>query len=114
LIIKNVFFDFVTKFISKKHPEIDHNFKIEDEVIQEFKAFLQERNMAFQPSDIDKDLPFIKRQIKAQIFSHLWGMDEGFKIIVMADEQVQKALTLWDEAEELLRKSHHIKITKSH
>lgn len=114
LIIKNVFFDFATKLIGKKRLEIDRNFKIDEAVMEEFKAFLQERSIAFAAGDLDEDLSFIKRQIKAQIFSHLWGMDEGFKIIVMADEQVQKALTLWDEAEELLRKSHHLQLNKSH
>ncbi len=105
LMSKNIFFNFATTFLSKKRSVIDKDFAVDNEVIKQFGNYLKEQEIAFQSSDLSQDVDFIKMQIKAQIFSHLWGMDEGFKIVIAKDKQVKKALTLWDEAEELIGKT---------
>jgi carboxyl-terminal processing protease len=109
LMSKNIFFNFATTFLSKNRSGIDKDFAVDDEVIRQFEDYLQEQKIAFQSSDVSRDIDFIKMQIKAQIFSHLWGMDEGFKIVIAKDKQVIKALTLWDEAEGLIRKARQSK-----
>ena len=82
---------------------IDKNFKVDEEVIANFKEYLQKNKIGFTDKDVEENLPQIKAQIRQEVFSAIWGSEEGYKIASDQDPQVLKALELLPKAEALLK-----------
>ena len=82
---------------------IDKNFKVDEEVIANFKEYLQKNKIGFTDKDVEENLPQIKGQIRQEVFSAIWGSEEGYKIASDQDPQVLKALELLPRAEALLK-----------
>ena len=49
----------------------------------------------------DKDLSTIKAWIRGQIAKNIWGNEGLYRVIVAIDNQFQKAVTLFPEAEKI-------------
>ncbi len=106
LYARQVFFDFAVDWRSK-HPEIPRDFKVTDEVRDEFFRFADSRTgaPADQPAKqsylAEKDPAQIDRAIREEIANAVYGRDAGYRIGLEGDVQFQKALTLFPEAEKL-------------
>ena len=77
-------------------------FAITEEILNDFRQFLRERNIEFTEEDISANADYIKRQIRQGVFTSHFGIQEGFKISVEGDNQVQKALTEMPAAKTLM------------
>ena len=53
--------------------------------------------------DFQENLPQIKNQIRQEIFTALWGPEEGYKVASAQDKQIQAALGEFPKAEALLK-----------
>jgi carboxyl-terminal processing protease len=82
---------------------IDKNFKVDDAILADFKEFLLKDKITFTDKDFQENLPQIKAQIRQEVFSAIWGSEEGYKIAAEQDPQIQKALELLPKAEALLK-----------
>jgi len=78
-------------------------------MVEEFKRYLQERNIEFTDRDLEESLEFIKRRIKQEVFISTYGLQEGYKVGIEGDDQVMKALSLMPDAEQLLLSSNNFK-----
>jgi tRNA(Ile)-lysidine synthase TilS/MesJ len=67
----------------------------------EFQAFLDKRKIAWTPADLEADRDRLRTEIRQAIASTLWGMDEGYKVLMETDRQMQRALELFPEAQQL-------------
>lgn len=99
--------DFVTNFLGSK-PAITKNFVVDDSVIAAFKAYLKKRNIAFTDQDIADNLDWIKLQIKREVFTSVYGLEEGFKVEAEADPEISKAVELLPQARALYEKARTI------
>jgi carboxyl-terminal processing protease len=77
-------------------------FEVTDAILDDFREFLKNRKVEFTAQDIVDNLDFIKRRIKQEIFTSAFGFEEGFRIAVQGDTQVQKALDVLPEARVLM------------
>ena len=113
---KDVFFQYARRLTSGQVPSAP-NFKLEnqeknpksipaleitDAILLDFKGFLSERNIDFSNEDIQSNVDFIKRRIRQEVFTSLFGLQEGFRIAVQGDTQVLKALEMMPEAKLLM------------
>ena len=62
-------------------------------------------NFSFKPEDFEDAVDEIKREIKREIFSSLWGVERGWKVLMENDPVVKKAVEVLPESEALLKKS---------
>jgi len=85
-----------------KTPRILPKFEITDGILEDFKEFLRGKRLEFTSDDIQSSLDFIKRRIKQEVFTSSFGLQEGFKIAIQGDTQVQKALDVLPEAKALM------------
>lgn len=88
---------------TQKLVTIDHKFEVDDKVLQDFKDLLKKDKILFTDAEFQENLPFIKNQIKQEVFSTVWGSEEGYKIAANNDPQVLKALEIMPKAEALLK-----------
>jgi len=99
--------DFVTSYLGTK-PTITKNFTADDSVMAAFKAYLKKRNVPFTDQDIADNLDWIKLQIKREVFTSVFGLDEGFRVEVEADPEIGKAVELLPQARALYDKARTI------
>jgi carboxyl-terminal processing protease len=113
---KDVFFQYARRLTSgqvpsagnfqlqeqEKNPKSIPTLEITDSILQDFKSFLRERQVEFTDEDIQKNVDFIKRRIRQEVFTSLFGLQEGFKVAIQGDNQVLKALEVMPQAKLLL------------
>ena len=77
------------------------NFEVADKMLKEFNIFAAKKNVVIDTVQYEKDLAFIKTRLKAEIARVLWGSEGWYSVIRNDDNQLQKALTLFPEAEKI-------------
>lgn len=108
LLQKNVFFVFSNEYTAKNTPPAPdfesflEKFEIDQEIISQFYSFLDSNKVEYDKNDLEKELHFVKLLIKVEMASKLWNREGGFKVILGSDSQVQKALTLFPQAQQLI------------
>ena len=68
---QSMFFDFAVSYIAE-HPNIQRDFEVDDQVIGEFKEFLQEKDFTYK-SALELDLDTLKRHIEKQEKSEVFA-----------------------------------------
>jgi len=76
--------------------------EITDAIFEDFRRFLHDRHIEFTDEDLTKNADFVKRRILQEVFTNSFGLQEGFKIDIQDDNQVQKALEVMPQAKELM------------
>ena len=115
---KDVFFKFATQAMEGKvpsikgfdpaKPESGRKFEVTDAVLKDFETFLKKMKLSFSEEDFKSNIPYIKRGIKAEIFTRLFGILDGFKIRAEGDNQISKAIESIPQAREMLLKTKKI------
>ena len=75
-----------------KNADTVSGFAITEAIFEDFRQFLRDRNIDFTEDDLTANVDFIKRQIRQGVFTSHFGIQEGEKISVEGDNQVQRAL----------------------
>lgn len=112
LIRQNVFYEFNFKFMNEHGPTIrreyekdflkfKEKFDVTDNMLSEFRSFVKTKGIEIKEDELRRDLPYLKLLIKAFIARPLWGWDGYFQIVSAVDNQFQKALTLFPEAQRI-------------
>ena len=97
---QQIFFHFAVAY-NARHKPISRPFEVTPAVLQEFQTFLGSRKVKWSPSDIDENRDRLKAEIREAITSALWGLEEGYRVFAENDRQIQRALELFPEAQQL-------------
>lgn len=76
--------------------------EITEAILKDFEEFLRGQDVDFTDEDVRSNVDFIKRRILQQVYNSSYGLEEGYKIYVQGDAQVQKALEAMSEAKSLM------------
>jgi carboxyl-terminal processing protease len=112
-----VFFNFAKRFAASDERKvqadtspvvgnlrvIDRTFQVDEKTLNEFRELLRSTKIQFTEEDIQENLSQIKNQIRQEIFTALWGPEEGYKVASAQDKQIQTALEVFPKAEALLK-----------
>ncbi|HEV2348395.1 MAG TPA: S41 family peptidase [Terriglobia bacterium] len=101
LLQRGAFFDF-GKYYLGVHKSIPEDFVVTDEVLQEFKHFLETKKVKITDTDIKDNADFIKRHIRAQLVLVIYGEDKASKIGIENDYLVGQALEHLGQARDLM------------
>ena len=74
-------------------------------MLAEFKELVQKSPIPFDEAAWQKDLEFIRAMIHYEIDVDLFGVAAAYKNLAQHDPQLQFALTLFPEAQQLLNMS---------
>ncbi|MCI0404222.1 MAG: S41 family peptidase, partial [Acidobacteria bacterium] len=92
--------DFAKRYLAQ-HSDVPKDFEVTPEVMDEFRRFLNEKNIRYTETDIQDSLEWIKLKIKKEIFTSVFGRDEAARVALLADPQVQRGVELLPEAKAL-------------
>jgi carboxyl-terminal processing protease len=97
---ENILFDYAVRFVAA-HPDLKPGFAVSDEVMKDLRAFLASRNFKYDAEAFESSRKGLELRLRSQIGRVKWGAEAESRILVEGDTQVQKALTLFDEAAKL-------------
>jgi carboxyl-terminal processing protease len=97
---ENIMFDFAVRYVAG-HPDLKPGFVVGDAGLKEFQGFLTARKFKFDAEAFEASKKGIDLRLRSQIGRVKWGAETESKILVEGDVQVQKALTLFDDAAKL-------------
>src|SRR5262245_4907244 len=95
-----VFFDFAVEY-NAKHKGVQRTFEVTPAVLQEFQDFLTTRKLKWAPADIEQFEDRLRGEIKEAVVAGLFGLEEAYKVHTEIDRQLQKALDLFPQAQNL-------------
>jgi len=99
--------DFVRHYLGEK-PEISKDFVADDAVINQFRKYLDQQHFKFTEPDIQDNLAWIKWKIKREVFTTVFGLNDGYKVELQEDPQLQKAEELIPQARALYQNARKI------
>jgi carboxyl-terminal processing protease len=89
-------------------PTVSKEFKADDAVMGELRRYLDRQNIRFNETDLTDNQHWIQQKIKREVFLSVFGSVEGYKIALEDDQQVQKAIEVLPQAQELYSKARRV------
>ncbi len=97
-----------TRYYLGTKPAITKEFEADDNVMRVFREYLSKHNVRYTEPEIAEDRDWIKRKIKQEVFMSAFNQQEGFKVLLEADPQVQKAVEAIPQARALYQNAKKI------
>ena len=94
-------------------PTISRSFEVDDKVLHEFREYLGKHNIHYTEPEYTENLDWVKRKIKQEVFMSNYGTAEGFKVLLEADPQVQKAIESIPQARALYENARKVVAQRS-
>lgn len=93
------FFNFSNHYLV--NHAVTKDFKVDDAVIKDFEAYLTSKQIPWTEQDINGARGWIDMSIKSELFTSVFGQQEGLKVRASWDPMISKAITLVPQAEAL-------------
>jgi carboxyl-terminal processing protease len=97
-----------TRFYLGEKPDVTKDFVTNDEVIHEFKKYLEKEKIKYTDADIAANLVWLKWQIKREVFTSVFGLTDGYKVELQDDPQLDKAIEMMPQAKALYSNARKI------
>jgi carboxyl-terminal processing protease len=97
-----------TRYYLGTKPTITKEFEADDNVMRVLREYLGKHNVRYTEPDMAEGLEWIKRKIKQEVFMSAFNQQEGFKVLLEADPQVQKAVEAIAQARALYQNAKKI------
>jgi carboxyl-terminal processing protease len=114
LLRRGVFYPFqqgvgdFTRYYLGARPEISKEWTPGDAVVEQFRKYLDQQHIKFTEPDIQDNLAWIKGKIKREVFTSAFGLNEGYKVELQSDIQLQKAIEQIPQARALYQNARKI------
>ncbi|HTV57491.1 MAG TPA: S41 family peptidase [Verrucomicrobiae bacterium] len=99
--------DFTRYYLGQK-PTVTRDFVADASVIAEFKKFLQQQHIQFTDADIQNNLSWIQWKIRREVITSVFGLNEGYKVELQNDPQLDKAIEDIPQARALYQNARKI------
>ena len=90
-----------TRFYLGEKPAISKDFVVGDDVIAQFKKYLDQQKIKYTEQDIQANQTWLKWQIKREVFTSYFGLTDGYRVELQDDPQLEKAVELIPQAKAL-------------
>lgn len=97
-----------TQYFLGTKPTITHSFEVDDKIVTEFRDYLAKHNIRYTEPEFAENQDWVKRKIKQEVFMSNYGTQEGFKVLLAADPQVEKAVEAIPQARALYENARKI------
>jgi len=99
--------DFAPFYLGAK-PNVTKEFVVDDAVMAQFHKFLDKEDLKYSEQDIQQHLPWLKWEIKREVFTTLFGLDDGYKVELQNDPQLDKGISSLPQAKALYATARRI------
>jgi hypothetical protein len=99
--------DFTRYFLAQK-PDVTADFAPGDAVLDLFRRYLTKEHIRYTEPQIQENLSWIQWKIRREVITSVFGLDEGYKVELQQDPQVQRAIELMPQARALYENARRI------
>jgi carboxyl-terminal processing protease len=99
---KDAFFAFSARFFGAREANLPRGWEPDQAVVDQFKAFLKEKEAVFTDADFAANLAWLRGQIKREFYITAFDTDESLRVQFEQDPMVAKAIESMPKAKELL------------
>jgi carboxyl-terminal processing protease len=97
-----------TRFYLGEKPTITKDFVTNEDVIAQFKKYLDQQKIKYTEQDIQANLTWLKWQIKREVFTSYFGLTDGYKVELQDDPQLEKAIEMVPQSRALYQNARKI------
>jgi carboxyl-terminal processing protease len=98
---KNLTFNFAVDYMIKHEKDVELGFKVDQKLLADFLKFAKEDSVVWTESQLDSTVTWITNNLTSNIISNKFGEEEGYKIAIDDDQQLQEAITIFDKCSTL-------------
>jgi carboxyl-terminal processing protease len=95
------FYSFAKEYLAS-HPDVPKSFEAGDEVVQDFKAYLEKSKILISEKEFGENEPEIRRRLREYILTTAYGGQEEDKLVAEDDPLIEKAVTELPQASQLM------------
>ena len=99
LIAHYTFFDFAQQWLAKH--QVSKDATVTPEILDAYKQFLREKNIAFTDAEMTPVLDWVKANILAELLSTAYTEEDGARARAEWDPEIKKAVSLMGQATQL-------------
>jgi carboxyl-terminal processing protease len=99
LLDRDAFLGFTEEYTA--HHQVTRDLQVDDSVISDFKLYLASQNYQYTPEELNKNLDWVKTNIKSKIFTTEFGQTAGLKVEAGWDPEIQAAINDIPQAAQL-------------
>src|SRR5467141_3935089 len=97
-----------TRYYLGTRPTVTKSFEVDDTVLRDLRTYMSKHTVRYTEPEMSESLDWIKRKIKQEVFMSAFNQQEGFKVLLEADPQVQKAVEAIPQARALYQNAKKI------
>jgi len=112
LLRKNIFYQFILNYVEKNGKAFGstygkdllkfvNEFEFSEAELNKFISFAGSKEVNLIEEDYKTDRDYIATRLKAQLARNFWKNDGWYSVMLTTDNQIEKALGLFDEAKEI-------------
>jgi carboxyl-terminal processing protease len=98
---KNLPFNFAVDYMIDHEEEVELDFELDQAMIEDFLEFARADSVEWTETQLDSTMSWIENNLTSNIISKKFGDEEGYKIALRDDQQLQEALEIFDRFETL-------------
>jgi carboxyl-terminal processing protease len=91
---------FTTWYLGTK-PDVTRSFAADDAVLTDFRQYLDKQGVKYTDADIAANLDWIKHMIRLEVVTSVFGLDDGYKVELEDDPEIDKAVESLPQARAL-------------
>ncbi len=99
---KDAFFNFSAKYFGKRDTKLPSGWAPDQAIVDEFKAFLKEKEVEFTDADFNANRDWVRSELKREMYVAAFSTDESLRVQYEQDPMVLKAIESMPKAKELL------------
>lgn len=99
--------DFVRFYLGER-PDITRDFTVDDALLAQFRKYLGQQHVPFTEDQIQKNLAWLKWEIKREVFTSVFGLNDGYRVALESDPQLEKAVESIPQAKALYASARKI------
>jgi len=92
--------DFARYYLGTR-PTITKEFSPDDSVIAQLRKFLNQQHVKYTDQDLQANDSWLKWEIKREVFTTIFGLNEGYKVALENDAQLDKGIEMIPQAKAL-------------
>jgi carboxyl-terminal processing protease len=92
--------DFARYYLGTR-PTITKEFSPDDSVIAQLRKFLNQQHVKYTDQDLQANDSWLKWEIKREVFTTIFGLNEGYKVALENDAQLDKGVEMIPQAKAL-------------
>jgi len=97
-----------TRFYLGQKPAVTEDFIPGEAVMEQFRKYLDGLHIRYTESDLKENLDWLRWRIKREVFTSAFGVDEGYKVELEDDPQLDKAISVIPQAKALYQNARKI------